>query len=168
MLYRMKPNLDLLKTEIPEELERRGLTLFPGFTRVLDQTTMVFWNTDRKPDYTAFLEVAQKLGVKVVVLYDREFSAEVVEDGLERLEESDLPREEQRAYERRLREMRVYDGFTCSIELSFDVNGIVYIFDLRTDWFDEMNEILDDIDSSMPDGGDEDDDGPIGGYFSKN
>ncbi len=167
MLYRMKPNLDTLKTEIPAEMERRGLTLFPGFSRVLDQATMVFWNTAKSPDFQSFLDCAEKLGAKVVVMYDREFSADLVDDGLDRLEQAELPREEQRAYDRRLREMRPYDGFTCSIELSFDVNGIIYMFELRTDWYDELHGILDDIEAAIPEEED-DDESPMGGYFSKN
>jgi len=129
---------------------------------------MVFWNTERNPDYKAFVSVAEASGASVIVFHDREFSAEVVDDALDRLERAQFPREEQRAYDRRLREMRVYDGFTCALELSFDVNGAVYMFELRTEWFDELNQILDDIDAVMPEDEEEDDEGPIGGYFSKN
>jgi hypothetical protein len=165
----MKPNLDELKAEIPQQIESRGLTLFPGFSRVMDQVAMVFWNSKKNPDYHEFLDAAEKTGAKVIVFYDREFAADLIEDALEHLEESDLPRDEQRSYERRLREMRVYDGFTCAIELSFDLNGVAYLFELRTDWYEELTEILDDIEASMPDDDDEDDeDAHLGGYFSKN
>ena len=166
----MKPNLDVLKSEIPERIESRGLTVFPGYSRLMDQATMVFWNTSRHSDYNAFLDAAQKLAAKVVVFFDRQFPAELVEDGLERLEQAELPREEKRAYDRRLREMRVYDGFTCAVELSFDVAGVMYMFELRTEWYDELNQIVDDIESAIPDDDEDDEDegGPIGGYFSKN
>ena len=163
----MRPNLDLLKTEIPDYIRSRKLLLFPAFSRVLDQTPMVFWNTTKNPEYKEFVAAAEAAGAKVIAFYDREFSAEVVDDGLDRLEQAQLPREEQRAYDRRLRDMRAYDGFTCAVELSFDMNGVVYMFELRTEWFEELNQILDDVESVIPD--DEDDDeGPIGGYFSKN
>jgi hypothetical protein len=166
----MKPNLDEMKTEIPEQIESRGLAVFPGFSRIMDQMPIVFWDSGKNPDYKAFLDAAGKIGAKVVVFHNREFAADLVDDALERLEQAaGLVREEQRAYDRRLREMRVYDGFTCAIELSFDLNGIAYMFELRTEWFDELNQILDDLESSIPDDHDEDDDrDPIGGYFSKN
>ena len=81
----------------------------------------------------------------------------------------DLTVEEQRGYERRLREMRAYDGFTCAVELSFEREGVIYMFELRTEWIEEFNAILDDIDVSVsPDDDDEDEGGPMGGYFSKN
>jgi hypothetical protein len=163
----MKPNLDELKLEIPQQIESRGMTLFPGFSRVMDEVTMVFWNSKRNPDYREFLNAAEKTGAKVIVFYDREFPADLIEDAIERLQESDLPRDEQRSYERRLREMRVYDGFTCALELSFDLNGVVYLFELRTDWYEELNQILDEIEGSIPDDENDDDD-TMGGYFSKN
>ena len=69
----------------------------------------------------------------------------------------------------RLRELRAYDGFTCAIELSFDENGRVFMFELRTDWYEEFSDLLDEIDSAIPHAeDDEPDEGPIGGYFSKN
>ena len=64
--------------------------------------------------------------------------------------------------------MRAYDGFTCAIELSFDFEGRAYIFDLRTEWYEEFNDMLDDIEAAIPDEDEDDDEGPIGGYFSKN
>ena len=165
----MKPNLDEMKTEIPSEIESRGLAVFPGFSRIMDQIPIVFWDSEKSPDYRAFLDTAGKVGAKVVVFHNREFAAELVEDALERLQDAtSLAREEQRAYDRRLREMRVYDGFTCALELSFDKDGIAYMFEVRTEWFDELNEILEDLEASVPDEDGDDDADPIGGFFSKN
>ena len=44
----------------------------------------------------------------------------------------------------------------------------VYLFDLRTEWFDEFSEIQDEIHLLAPDPDAGDDDSPIGGYFSRN
>ena len=43
--------------------------------------------------------------------------------------------DERRMTERRLKELRAYDGFTCAIELSFDMGQRAYIFELRTDFW---------------------------------
>ena len=51
----------------------------------------------------------------------------------------------------------------------FEREGVIYMFELRTEWFEEFNAILDDIDVSVsPEDDDEDEGGPMGGYFSKN
>jgi len=33
-------------------------------------------------------------------------------------------------------------GSVCAIELSFDHEGRVFLFDLRTEWFDDFSEML--------------------------
>ena len=59
--------------------------------------------------------------------------------------------------------------FTCAIELSFDLQGRIYVFDLRTDWYEELTDLLDELHVlGAGDGDDEGDDTPMSGYFSKN
>ncbi len=162
-------NLDTLKEEIEQYLEQQGFVVFRGFPRVLDSLPLVYWDCDRYPEYKAFLETAKAVSVHLVVFHQREFSAEQIDSALERLEQCELPREDFRVMERRLKELRMYDGFTCALELSFDYQGRIYVFDLHTEWFDELSDMLDDIHvlGAGPDGDDEDDN-PMGGYFSKN
>jgi hypothetical protein len=164
----MKLNLDVLKTEIRECLESRKLAIFHGYSRAMDSTPIVFWDTHRFPDYKQFLDTAQAAGAKMFVLHAREFSALLVDNALEQIEETDFLPEDRRAIERRLRDLRAYDGFTCAIEMSFDQNGRVFMFELRTDWYDEFSDLLDEIDAATPEPEDDEDEGPIGGYFSKN
>ena len=75
-------------------------------------------------------------------------------------------REDRRGLEKRLRELRAYAGFTCQIELSFDLAPRVYVFDLRTEWFEELSDLLDSIDDVFEENksGEE----PPSGYFSQN
>src|SRR6266496_402508 len=127
----MKQNLDVLKTEIREHLDSRKLAVFHGYSRAMDSTPMVFWDTHRFPDYKQFLDTAERSGAKMVVLHAREFSTLLVDNALDQLEEGDFLPDDQRTMERRLRELRAYDGFTCAIEVSFDQNSRVYMFELR-------------------------------------
>src|SRR5262245_18843105 len=113
----MKPNLDTLKKEVPDFLESKGLAVFQGFVNELHEQKLVFWDIENGSDYRAFVECAVRAGVKLMVFNYRNFQREMVDDALERLEECDLPREEQRAMERRLKELRPFDGFTCAVEL---------------------------------------------------
>ncbi|HEV2691098.1 MAG TPA: hypothetical protein VGV35_21225 [Bryobacteraceae bacterium] len=160
-------NLDTLKTEIPQYLEESGLAVFHGHPQAAESTPAVYWDCEQYPDYKLFIQTAQAAGVKIVVFHQHRFDSEQVDDALEQLAECEFSGEEQREYKRRLTAMRIHDGQTCSIELSFDYQGRVFIFDLRTEWYDELSDLLQEIEliSGAPD---EDDSSFDGGYFSKN
>jgi hypothetical protein len=74
--------------------------------------------------------------------------------------------------ERSLTELRAFVGSTCSIEMAFDYEGRMYVFELVTEWFQtflDLSELLIAAASSSGEGGGEDDtDSSFGGYYSKN
>lgn len=162
----MKPNLDGLKTEIEHYLEESGMGVFYGHARSLESLPVVYWDCAQHPDYKQFIEAARRAGAKLIVFHQSAFSSHQIDDALEELTACDLPREEHMDFEQRLKEIRVYDGLVCSIELSFDHENRVFAFDLRTEWYEELTDIVDEIQvlTSEPD----DDDTPISGYFSRN
>jgi hypothetical protein len=162
----MKPNLDKLKPEIERYLEQAGLTLFYGYSRSIESTPVVYWDCDQYPDFKRFLDSAQSAGAKLIVFHQREFLAEQVEDALERLAVCELTSEDARNFEQRLNQLRVHEGSICAIELSFDHQGRVFLFDLHSDWFEELSEMLDEIQLLTAET--DDDDTPMSGYFSRN
>ena len=117
----MNLNLDELKTEVLQHLEAQGFVVFHGYSRLSDTDSFVAWDVERQPDYRQFLETAKNAGVKLIVYHWREFSRAHVDEAAERLEECDFSVEEQHNLERRLRDLRAYEGFTCALELSFDL-----------------------------------------------
>jgi len=156
-------NLDTLRSEIQDYVETRGMALFQGFSRAED-IPAVYWDVNAHPDFRDFVNVAEKAGARLITMFANEFSSDVVEDAEQRLES--LPREERRELESRLRKIRGYTGFICQIELSFDLAPRVYVFDLHTDWYEDLNDILDQIEEAESE---DEDDTPLGGsYFSKN
>lgn len=164
----MKLNLDVLKTEILEYLQTRQLVTFYGLSRTLDQLPIVMWDESTHPDYKEFIQAAEAAGAKMIIFHARQFSADFIDRALDDLEGAGVEIDERRALERRLRELRAYDGFTCSVELSFDSAHRAYLYELRTDWYEEFTDILEDIDTLTSVDDEDEDEGPIGGYFSKN
>lgn len=160
-------NLDTLKAEIETYLKTNGFVVFHGFARGIVERPEVDWDSKRYPDFRDFLSVATQLGIRLIVFHHREFTASVVDNALEELEDASYEFDDQRDVERRLRELRVYDGFTCALELSFEFEGVAYIYDLRTEWYTELNQILDEFDM-FPDDGEDEDENPLSGYYSKN
>lgn len=164
----MDLNLDTLKHEILDYLAASGFAVFRSSPGGLDGFPMVLWDTEHYPDYQMFLEVVQKCGIKVILFAAREFESSDVDELLEQIEECDLTRDEAREYQSRLRDMRVYEGVTCSIELAFDYNSRFYVYEVQPDWYSEYLELEDEIATRLSDDGDIDDGDSLGGYFSKN
>jgi hypothetical protein len=165
----MDLNLDTLKQEILEHLEHSEFAVFRGTPGGLEGLSMVMWDADRYPDYQMFLDTARKTGAKMILFAAREFESPEIDDAVEELDECDLSREERRELEARLRELRVHEGVTCSLELAFDHNARMYVYEIRPDWYDEFLSIGDEIAVHLPAGGTEpqEDDGSFG-YFSNN
>jgi len=161
-------NLDTLKREIVEYLDSGGFAVFHSSPGALEGLPMVLWDTQRYPDYQLFLEVARKSGTAVMLFATREFESADIDELVERLNESSLPRDERREYESRLREMRIYEGVTCSLELAFDYNSRLYVYEVQPDWYEEFLNLEEEITSRFAEenGGDAGD--SLGGYFSKN
>jgi hypothetical protein len=162
----MTPDLDTLQTEILEYLEQGGFVVFHGAARVDEPGRATYWDQARFPDFRLFVETAKRAGVTLIVLHHAEFTGEDISEALEQLEECDLAIEERRALEHRLHELRVYESFTCTLELSFDHEGRTYIFELRAEWYEDFLDAIDEIESSIPDEGESDE--PMGGYYSRN
>src|SRR5215471_15713388 len=163
----MDLNLDTLKREILEYLESREFAVFRSTPGALEGSPMVLWDTEHYPDYQMFLEAASKLGVKLILYASAEFEASDIDDLLEHLDDLDFEDDEERDYQSRLRKMRVYEGLTCSIELAFNHDGRLYVYEVQTDWYEEFVGIEEEITASIT--GDELDEGDsLGGYFSKN
>lgn len=164
----MDLNLDTLKQEILGYLEHSEFAIFRSAPGGLEGLPMVLWDSERYPDYQMFLETARKTGAKLILFAAREFESSEIDESIEQLEDCDLSREERRGLEDRLRELRVHEGVTCSLELAFDHHARMYVYEVRPDWYEEFLNIGDEISVHLPGGDDgEDDDGSFG-YFSKN
>jgi hypothetical protein len=163
----MAQDLETLRAEMQAHLEKSSMPVFHGYHRMLDSLMQVSWDTERHPDFREFLETASKAGAKLVVFNQDAFMLDQIDEALEELETCDFTREEKRHYETRLRQLQAYEGFTSSLQLSFSLENRVYVFELHTDWYESMNDILAELDAASEAQEDEEE-GPIGGYFSNN
>lgn len=161
----MDLNLDTLKREILDYLETAGFAVFHNRAGGLEGQGLVLWDTDRYPDYRAFFDVAHKCGARLILFASAEFEASDIDELEAQLDDCDLNREERREYESRLHELRVFTGLTCSLELAFDHESRLYVYELQPDWYDEFGCIEDELMARTPE-----DDGhdSLPGYFSKN
>jgi len=164
----MALDLETIRQEILTYLEENGFAVFYGHSRLLENIPVVYWDAAHHPDFREFLDAAHQAGVKLVVFHHRALTLDQLDDGLERLEQTKLSREEKRSLELRLRELQTYEGFTAVVELTFDFDANTYAFELRTEWQENLSDILAEIDAALDYEEDNDDEDPMSGYFSKN
>ncbi len=168
----MALDLENLRKEMQAHLEKSGTPIFFGYHRMLDSLIQVSWDTERHPDFREFLGTAQKSGAKLIVFNQESFQLDQIDEALEELETADFTREEKRSFETRLKQLQAYEGFTCLLQLSFALEGRLYLFELRTDWYDSMRDILHELEMAVDPFADDDEgeeQGPMdGGYFSNN
>ena len=165
----MDLNLDTLKHEILEYLETprfRRLPQQPGRPGRSAHGALGHRALSRLPDVSG--SRAARPAAKLILFASREFEAGDIDDLLAQLDDCDLTREERRDYEARLRELRVFEGVTCSLELAFDHDSRLYVYEVQPDWYEEFLELEDEIVARVADEDESDEDDSLGGYFSKN
>ena len=164
----MDLNLDTLKREILEHLAADGFAIFRSSPGAMEGLPMVLCDSERYPDFQMYLDVAQKSGARVMIFATREFDSSDLDELIAQIDECGLTREEQREYESRLRELRIFEGVTCTLEMAFDYNSRLYVYEVQPDWYEEYLSVEDEITSRIADEEDVDDSESLGGYFSKN
>lgn len=166
----MDLNLETLKSEILDYLEHSDFAVFRNHAGTLEGLPIITWDTERFPDYRTFLDVARKAGEKLILFASAEFEEEEVDDILEELEDSDLTRDERRDLENRLSKARRHIGETCTLEIAFDHNSHLYVYEAQPDWYEDFVDACDEITSAMQiedttQGSGED---GLGGFYSNN
>lgn len=162
----MAADLETLKREIEAYLHELGIAVFYGYS--IDSPVSVYWDTERHPDFREFIVTGRNAGARLVVFSHETLSQDEIDEALDQLEESDLAWDDKHKYENRLRELQAFEGFTCSIELSFEIESRIYLYQMRTAWYQTLKEILAELDTTTGLEDEDEDDGPMAGYFSRN
>lgn len=166
----MDINLKTLKNEILDYLGASEFGVFRSAPGGLEGIPVVAWDTDAFPDYRMFLEAARKAGQKLIVFSSRELEEEEILEELDGLEGIEAEHEDKRDFEKRLRSAHRHVGEVCILELAFDYNSHLYVYEVRPDWYDEFLETCEEI-STLFVGSGEDEEEPndsLGGFYSNN
>jgi hypothetical protein len=163
-------DLDTLKQEILAFLDASSFAVFRSYPGGLEGMPLICWDCERFPDYRMFLEAAQKLHVQLILVATREFEQSEIDEEVEELDSSDMPRDERRSFDTRLAKYKKYTSQTCSLELAFDHNSRMYVYEVHPDWYDEFVELSEEIAEAVEIGepGDDEEEGGMGGFYSNN
>jgi hypothetical protein len=164
-------NLETLKGEIVDYLAESEFGVFRSYPGGLENLPIVSWDTEKFPDYRMFLEAARKAGQKLILFASREFEEEEILEAQDELEGCGVDRDEMREYESRLRTARRHVGSVCVVELAFDYNSHLYVYEAQPDWYEQFLETCEEISTLFPGASDDDEDEPnesLGGFYSNN
>jgi len=164
-------NLDSLKQELLDYIAGEEFGIFKAQTGGNQGFPKVYWDTERYPEYQAYLNVAKTAGVSLIIFGHREFEAAEIDDALEQMNDCELGRDEQRSIENTLADLRPYVGSICIIEMAFGFQGHMYVYELMTEWFQtfmDVSDLLVAASANGDDDGEDESDSSFGGYYSKN
>jgi hypothetical protein len=163
-------NLEVLKNEILEYLEGSDFAIFRSHAGGLEGLPVITWDTERCPDYRAFLDTARKSGEKLILFASRELAEEELDEAVEELLETEVSRDERRELEGRLAQAQKHIGATCSLELAFDHHSHLYVYEARPDWYEDFLDACEEISAVLPldDSQSTGSDGLGGGFYSNN
>lgn len=167
----MDLNLETLKNEILAYLENSDFAVFRSHAGGLEGLPIITWDTERCPDYRAFLETARRVGEKMILFASQEMAEEELDEALEELVDTELTHDERREIEGRLAKAQRHIGETCALELGFGHNSHLYVYEARPDWYDDFLDACDEITSMLTIEEDVEEtgsDGLGGGYYSNN
>ena len=166
----MALDLETLRKEMQAHLEKSGMPIFFGHHRMLDSLIQVSWDTEGHPDFREFIETAVNPGLSWWCLI-RPLSSSTKLTRLWKNWKPPILRAKKSAISKRASSnCRPMKASLAPSQLSFALEGRLYLFELRTDWYDSMRDILNELEVATDPFSDEEEEeeGPIGGYFSNN
>ncbi|HSB69845.1 MAG TPA: hypothetical protein VLT62_10970 [Candidatus Methylomirabilis sp.] len=134
-------DLSRLYDEIVAAAARQGLLTFPGY--VGDELPAVWWQGDPN-DWGEFLRIAKVEGMRTVFVGRAILEQEDLQDLAEWVDErtGPGPSNGDRA---RLKEFERYIGSTGEVRLGWVKDGVAFLLQQRTEWYDEFLELTDEI-----------------------
>jgi len=132
-------DLSHLKDDMIAFIEGHGMRRFFGY--VGEDMTSVMWEADGNPDsWKDFVEVAKASGAAFLTMNDVSIDRDDIDFLTERLRNSYYSNDEDMEEARWLRS---YVGKTGFIQIGFPFQGVMFLFETSTEWYDRYQRLLD-------------------------
>lgn len=154
-----KDNLLALKDDMVAFIEGHGMRRLPGF--VTEDIPSVVWDGKDNPDaWKDFVEMAKHVGAPFVTFSEVTLERGELEALINEANEMNFPDEEAtELVETQL--LRKYIGMLGYIQLGFVYQGVAFLHETTTEWYERYQSLLEDIegfnDIVIEDGHDHDD-----------
>ncbi len=140
-----KDNLLSLKDDMVAFVEGHGMRRLPGY--VTEDIPSILWEGDDNPDaWKDFVEMAKHVGAPFVTFSEMTLEREELEALIEEAGEMNFPDEEASELVE-AQWLRKYAGMLGYIQLGFVYQGLVFLHETTTEWYERYQALLEDIES---------------------
>ena len=138
-------NLLSLKDDMVAFIEGHGLRRLPGY--VTEDIPSVLWEGHGNPDsWKDFVEMAKHVGAPFVTFSEMTLEREELDALIEEAGEMNFPDEEATELVE-AKWLRKYAGMLGYIQLGFVYQGLVFLHETTTEWYERFQTLLEDIEA---------------------
>ena len=138
-------NLHALKDDMVAFIEGHGLKRLPGY--VTEDIASVVWEGQENPDsWKDFVEMAKHVGASFVTFSEVKLEPEELDELVEDASEMNFPDEEATELVE-ANWLRKYSGMVGYIQLGFVYQGIMFLHETTTEWYERFQILIEDIES---------------------
>jgi hypothetical protein len=135
----MPDDLSGLKDDMNAFILGHGLSRFQGY--VTEEVHSVMWDPRDNPEsWKDFVELAKKAGAQFLSMDEEVLQRDELDYLIQRLQNATYPSDEDLEEARWLRN---YLGKTGFIQLGWPHQGIMFLFEVTTEWYERYQHLLD-------------------------
>jgi hypothetical protein len=138
-------NLLSLKDDMVAFIEGHGLRRLPGY--VTEDIPSILWESETNPDaWKDFVEMAKHVGTPFITFSEMTLEREELDTIIEEAREMNFPDEEAgELIEAEL--LRKYAGMVGYLQLGFVYQGVAFLHETTTDWYERFQALVEDIEN---------------------
>jgi hypothetical protein len=138
-------NLLSLKDDMVAFIEGHGLQRLPGY--VTEDIPSILWEVRDNPDaWKDFVEMAKHVGAPFVTFSEMTLEREELDALIEEAGEMNFPDEEATELVE-AKWLRKYAGKLGYIQLGFIYQGLVFLHETTTEWYERYQDLLENLES---------------------
>ena len=135
----MAEDLTSLKDDMTAFILGHGLSRFQGY--VSEDVHSVMWDPRDNPDsWKDFVELAKHAGLTFLTMDEEVLQRDELDYLVQRLQHANYPSDDDMEEARFLRQ---YIGRTGFIQLGWPHQGIMFLFEVATEWYERYQHLLD-------------------------
>jgi hypothetical protein len=139
-------NLLSLKDDMVAFIEGHGMRRLPGY--VTDDIPSVLWEGGGNPDsWKDFVEMAKHAGALFITFSEMAMERDELDALIEQAGEMDYGGGETGTELVEARWLRKYSGMLGYIQLGFVYQGLVFLHETTTEWYERYQSLLDEVES---------------------